>query len=635
MVFSFVYMNAQEPEIQQFEGSLQLGEFIGEAKYEYKIAEGDTLRDGAFQMNRSNLQALLDEEDSSFSFTGAFKDNVPEGFWRFQFGEFQSDSKTQVVDIQYQVKVSGRQEVASGVIKDGKPHGKWTYTIDQIKDSEVEKLLFKSTIDFEEGIPQRSFRIENDSSTLVGRFLRNGLAHDEWSLFVNTDLGDTENWIFNDGILQVIEQQKNGLRNTIRVFDDTPKTTKTINLDSRYIKALQLQRSISDGVELFDKGIPRLLGENVKYYQKLDAILTELGESSFLPEFKVKVPYFPLDSLEINILDSIQTRLKKLREISSSFLNDSHLNILKLSDPDIQYHYEVVRKISETYLNPLERMLAYRESDIVEFATREKLIHNLWPEGLPSKELTVTIEVDSVSFSRTFELPDADNYKFEDYDMTSMDGLSRYAENSLHTVEEILGAKLTQEKNQQELIALEKELLAQNNELQQLIDSTQHTLGAAYKKALGRIKAVSDKKLSDFSSKEEVNSGRELVVCYKRMNLLAKSVAALPTRSKEIATVYNDRIWNPFMATLMDEEVKKRITNAYRQVLVPHFLERIQTDLSCENAGELTTQIENTVQRILQLREEDTSKVERKLRKEQDPQVVLQLFDVQPMTEEN
>ena len=85
----------------------------------------------------------------------------------------------------------------------------------------------------------------------------------------------------------------------------------------------------------------------------------------------------------------------------------------------------------------------------------------------------------------------------------------------------------------------------------------------------------------------------------------------------------------------MDEEVKKRITLAYRKVLAPYFTEQIASGLTCNTAAELAYQMESTHQRMLRLREEDTSKLERKLRKEQDPKVVMRLFGIGSNTKEN
>jgi len=615
-------------EERRYEGPLEVGQYSGEASYGYRVIDGDTLLNGTFQMGRSDLQALLENEDSSFTFQGAFKNDYPNGFWRFQFGQFQSESKSQVVDFQYRVKVSGVQEQASGVLQKGKPNGKWIYTVNKIKDSEVEKTLFNSAIEFENGLPQRSFRVAKDSSTLVGRFLRNGLAHDEWSLFSTSDLEETESWTFSDGMLNKIIREEENAPKEILVFQEAYGTTTVINLDSRYIKTLQMHLPSTDSVALFEVGLPKLLKENARYYKKIDTILSKLGKATFLPEFKVKVPYYPIDSLELAQLDSLTLEIRNSKAIVDSFLNDSHLNILKLSDEQAQYFYHLIEAISENYINQLLNVDTYKEDDIIEFISREGLKQNLWQGGFPSKEIKVETLVDSLSSTKTYELPNSSRINFEDGGLDGISEISKYASQALKAIEKELSTKLSLEKRQLELVALEEQLILQNNELKQLLDSTDSKLIGQYKKALRNIKAVTDKDLSDFSNQEELGAAQELVKCHEQMNLLATSVANLPEKSKEITDAYLDRIWNPFMATLMDEEVKKRITTAYRKVLIPYFLERVQSDLNCSNVQLLLSQIEGTNQRMAELRNENTSKLERKLRKEDDPNVVMELFGI-------
>jgi len=83
------------------------------------------------------------------------------------------------------------------------------------------------------------------------------------------------------------------------------------------------------------------------------------------------------------------------------------------------------------------------------------------------------------------------------------------------------------------------------------------------------------------------------------------------------------------MATVMNEEVKKRITTAYTKTLIPHFITEINTSLSCENVVTLSNQITHTNSRMVELREEDTKKLERKLRKEKDPREIMKLLHQQ------
>ena len=48
----------------------------------------------------------------------------------------------------------------------------------------------------------------------------------------------------------------------------------------------------------------------------------------------------------------------------------------------------------------------------------------------------------------------------------------------------------------------------------------------------------------------------------------------------------------------------------------------------------LQNSMDEAYRRILELRDENTSKLERKLRKEQDPEVVLQLFNLPALKKE-
>ena len=618
-------------ENQRYQGQLNVSGYIGVADYTYLLANGDTILNGPFRLRKANLDALLQEEDYSFDFSGSFKNNFPTGTWKFQFGTFQSNNESQVVDYQYRVAISGIQEKATGNMLNGKPDGTWLYSVDKIEDSEITKTLFKSDITFNNGVPQRNFKIENDSLTLAGRFLRNGLAHDEWSLFETTGLGAAENWFFNDGVLQSIQNDVNGNIITNIVYKNIPRQTKTINLDTRYIKAITAWQSLENIANpVVTSKMQNLLAENATYYKKIDGILSELGESAFLPEFKVKVPLFPLTAMEQQKLDSIQSQFNATKEISSSFLENTQLNILKLSDAEAAYLYGVVAKINQDFLNPIGQFLAYKNENILEFLPKEKLIKNLWVKGKPKTQINVQVVIDSVTSNQNFELNEAADFDNSSNTIHTVQQLIEYASLSLAEVKTSLGKKLVNEQRQQELVKLEEGLITKDKVLQQFIDSA-NTVGTnKQQKALLQLKKIADTKLSYYSSIENIklklDAAQKLSACYEQFFDLAQSIVALPKEWVRIQETYQDRIWNPFMATLMDEDVKKRITGAYRKVLIPSYLDSIDTELTCKEASELNHLMKSTHQRMLELREENTSKLERKLRKKTDPKVVLKLF---------
>jgi len=623
-------------ENRQYNGAFKVGDYQGKADFDYFVKNNDTILNGVFLMQRSSLEALLEKEDNSFLFRGNFKNNYPTGPWVFQFGEFKSDKQSEVIDYAYRVAISGTQEEAKGNIAQGKPDGKWSYEVNKIVDSEVEEIIFKSTIEFDKGIPQSNFSIENSTRTLVGRFLRNGLAHDEWALYDSEEFGASESWIFDDGVLKTIQLQVNGKPRTIAIFGAITTPTKTVNLDKRYLEALQLQKAIGDTTNIFRERMTNLLDENTGYYKKIDTVLSNLGEAAFLPEFKVKLPFYPLNKTEKTQLDSISKLYRSARIISNSFLDNSQLNILKLSDKEALYLYSVVEAITETFLLPLNRLNANYENEILEYVPRAHLIRTSWLNGPPA----TTIKLNDSTLEKTsFRLPGAPDFEGNTNTMSAVLQWSEYAKNSLEHVADILNEKLTKDKREQELIAIENLLITQNEALSATIDTLSNLQNAAGKRALNSIHEVSDSGLSRYAAEKNVklklSSAKALSSCMRHLQTLALIVGNLPEQSKKIESEYLDRIWNPFMATLMNEEVKKRITTAYRKVLVPYFLEEVQVNLNCNNAYELGELMERTYQQMLLLRKEETSKLERKLKRTSDPKAVLDLLMNHPIGKDN
>ncbi|TMM57303.1 hypothetical protein FEE95_12520 [Maribacter algarum] len=621
----------------EYQGPLQVQNYTGDALYSYKIVENDTLLDGPFQLKRSSLQALLEKQDISFLFKGKFTDGVATDAWRFQFGEFQSDSQSNVVNFEYRVLISGRQEEGSGDLKNGKPDGLWTYQVNQIKDSEKEKRLFKSDITFENGVPQRNFQIENEDVILVGRFLRNGLAHDEWTSYNVNVIENTESWFFEEGLLRKIQQiDEDGIEKDIPVYGINEDDYEIINLDKDFIEVLRISLGPGQISESFSEGLPNVLAANAGYYEKIDGILSKLGTSDFKPKFKVQVPSFPLDTLEQANLKILVTEYKKAEEISKSLLNNSHLNILKRSDENTQFYYNCIAKIQKDFLDPTKDFVRLGRRDLLQFIKRDTYISRIWSKTRPSTVINVSI--DSIGTQKSFLLPNASDLDFTGNDIATIKQLVSYANLSLNSIKNKLSEQLFNAEQEQELIDLEERLILKNEALMEQIDSVKATLPIEYAKALQNIQNLADESLSKYAliedSKEKFQYGTIINNCFTHLSNLSSSVAELPTQVIEIDSLYQDSVWNPFMAVLMDEDVKKRLTSAYKKVLVPYFLKTASQELNCESIVVLENEIQGSYQKMLLLREEDTKKLERKLRREENPKTIIQLFNVQPIKAE-
>ncbi|WP_209400364.1 hypothetical protein [Pseudozobellia sp. WGM2] len=618
----------------QYNGPLTVGDYTGQGTFDYVINLKDTVYDGAFQLQNSNLGNLLSTEDTSFLLDGNFKNGMPNGNWHFQFGEFQSESESKLVGYEYRVLISGRQEDAKGELINGKPNGKWVYTIDQIKSSEVEKNLFKSTINFERGIPQQNFQIENDSTVLVGRFLRNGLAHDEWSSYKSEDIENTENWIFEDGFLKTISLRQNDVTIKIPVFNKKLGSSRTVNLNQGYLELIKA--TVGEKASGLENGVSELLNQNFKYYQKINNILKQLGPSNFSPEIKVKVPHYPLDSTQISEVNEIVEDYLLAKAISDTLLNNSHLNIVKRSDKDAQFKFQVVNRITKDFLKPLETFSIYKNEEILEYFELTSLVKRLWPNGKPNK--TIEVVVDSNQTTQSFVFDKADTFSFEGFDTKTLLALANYAKLSLKDIKESLSDRLTNEARLQALNGLEKDLIAENDSLVAKVDSILPKLSTKYNAPLKRIKSLADNSLSEYASlknpEEKLAFGNVLKKCLVDLHQLTDLLGHLPEKSTEIKALYQDSVWNPFMATVMEEDVKKRITTAYSEILIPYFL-KSANEVSCEKAKKIAEQIEHTNKRMVELREVDTKKLERKLRREKNAEEVIKLLHEQSTAKES
>ncbi len=621
-----------------YRGPMRIAGYEGEAVFQYRIVEDDTLRNGPFRIQKSDLQSLLQNEDTSFLFSGDFKDNTPEGAWKLRFGSFTSGNGSEVVDYQYRVLVNGVQEEASGLVSEGRPNGTWNILVNQIENSEITGTSFKSKIDFQNGVPKGSFQIEDTQSTLVGRFLRNGLAHDQWALYGGGDTEIEEDWYFKDGILERVETKNEGKITEWRLNYDEKADFKTVKLGEGYLQALRFQASSKDSLSFLKGSLPKLLVQNTSFYHKLDTIFTEIGTTAFYPEWKVKLPYYPLDSLEKAHLQNIRSQVSEAKSISDILLNSSQLNLLKLSDEEAAYGYAVVQTISEEWLQPLYTLLSYEDLGVLDYIQRSKLMADIWPTGTPSTTIDLQASLEDGATDRTFSLPNAEQFTWQGNDLQASSQVAQYALQGLQVIERQLGVKLGKQQSQQELLILEERLIRLNDSLQSYIDSVGNKLPKSHLKALRSVSALAEKQLSAYASVPETSEkptmARELVGCFKELNRLGRAVGTLPQQSDSIQKRYVDGVWNPFVAVVMEEQLKKRITSAYQKVLVPYFLNQTQTSLSCETAADIQQRMEQTYRRMLALRDEDTKRLERKLRKEDDPETVLELFNLEnPATE--
>ncbi|CAN0604535.1 unnamed protein product, partial [Ectocarpus sp. 12 AP-2014] len=169
--------------------------------------------------------------------------------------------------------------------------------------------------------------------------------------------------------------------------------------------------------------IAGLLTQNDLYYQKLDTILATLGSTGLSPNFGVRVPYYPMDSISKAHISAIESNVRVAMAVSDTYLDNTLLNILKLSDPEAQQLHTVLERINKEQLIPLQQLLVYSEDDLLEFLTKDDILKNLWTSGIDESILAQNeFNTPNTGFKSIRTLP----LDFEDNTMASIAMLAQY-----------------------------------------------------------------------------------------------------------------------------------------------------------------------------------------------------------------
>jgi len=635
IIFSMLCLVNYGQPSSRYSGPLEIAGYSGNSVFFYMISGGDSIRQGPFEFRSTDINALLADTDKYAAISGQFSNDQPAGDWSFHFGTYEQGRGVSVQNTFYQVDVSGERHIARGRLSEGKPDGRFIQTVEILENSVVTSTPFSSSFTFSKGIPQSSFQIQNDDMTLVGRFLRSGLAHDQWELIGGELAGIQERWTFRNGTLEQIEIRANDEARTIDFNNLVRGESTEINLDARYIRLIELKFGMSSRKgQPFQSGIYALLKENTDHYQKISDILIELGSDEFLPEYKVRADRFPISPAERTYIDSLHSLMAHADQVRTNLDDDSQLQLLELADHETSFLMAAADSLYASFLSPVHKLLDYDEGGILEFVRRQEVVRFLELTNEVPRELIINF-ADSTR-TETLLLPSVQS----EPDAPALETtyrISKMAVNQLDSINAILQKRISTEKREQILASLEEELIDAMNKLEEATDSLANGARGQISSEIKNISQVARRFLKEYSALEnsevKVDEARSLINCMEQLEMLASELALLPSREDAIVEVYTDQVWNPFTATVMEEQVKRRILSSYREILIPTTLQEIQTDLSCSNAQALQLKLRLIDQRMIELREEDTSKLERKLKREDDPQKILALFGIKPVDE--
>ena len=615
------------PEEGIYTGPYRVGDYRGQARYQYDVSvEGDTVRQGGFRMEGSDLASLLSGGDNYFAFRGSFRDDVPSDRWRFTFGEYAVEGSADVEGFEYHLKVDGEQHQTTGSLRRGRPDSRWTTEVRRVEASRPTDLLFRSEVTFSGGVPQQSFTVEGGGASLLGRFKRNGVAHDIWTLY--SDLDAQEEWTFEDGWLRAIAS--GGARR--EVFGADVGEGRFVNLDERYVRLLSLYLALDERpADLADDPAVALLTRNADLYAELGGVVEALGGATAKPLFKVMAPYRPLASGDLAVLDSIQAGIQGFDTIAGAIAATTSIRVAESTDAEVAYLRALLETLDAEWLAPARQLDSVYRADLLQYLPRERYYATLGTAGAVPAELQVDYESPAGPQTRRYTAARGRPYALAD-GLGELSALTRDALAAADSVRAVLGVRLVTKERRQVLTALDEEIMSNFNRLDSLVEAEEGDLPAEY--GLGELRALARRRLRAYTTLDDPlvqrEEARALIDCLEHLNALAVTLTRLPEERAEIEELYVNEVWNNITATVMEETVKKRLLEAYTRRLVPYFLDEIADGIECGDAATLGEQLRALNARMRQLRDAETERLEQRVRRADNPRRILGLLEVTP-----
>lgn len=609
-LFCFLMLIALNEAIAQSKSNpvrIKWGSFEGYACYEYIMEGKDTILDGEFEFNGPILDTFSLVQNTYFSINGFFSNNQPVDHWLFSTAYILNLNKTTFNDTYIKVYTKARKHDIAGSFDDDHNGAYWEHKVTQVENGENIGYDFILELEPQKKKEGKVVKIKVPGYELKGSANEYNFANGLWDVTSNNDTANIQ-WVFRNGILSKVSN--GGLNWIIDGKQEVSNAAKmnTFKLSNEYIEILKLKLAISN-YQNEDTEVVSMLSaldslEDVRYqfFQTL--------KENYTPLLKFKLPYYPLSKTEEVTLDSVLVLYNSMDSIFLKIQGINDVDLFKKNFPDVANLLDSVDLYYSNEFIALKQIRTLYKEDLIAYLNRDKLVDYL-VNGVNSADSTRSNT--RISLSDYLNKIKANHIK-------------------LHDLKERIISLNDMRKKEKTLLALERKMIEKDEVFNITIDSLLIETPPEFKNAVNAIQTLRDSLLQEYwnvnTVVEKLIIAEENITCLDHLLMLTNVIYRQSEKETEIIKLYTESDFNVFTSTDIQYISKKRIVEAYQEILVPYFYQLILDTVSCTNAVKIKDLMHKTSQRMLELKHEDTKGIEKKLNKQCSAQEVLRLFDV-------
>ncbi|MGM0478482.1 MAG: hypothetical protein ACQERC_04595 [Bacteroidota bacterium] len=593
-------------------------------------------KDGSFYF----VSFFEDSADSDYylkyKLKGNYKNDKKSGEWSYDFKRLTPRGGLSIESLSFTESAGGERFKIKGGFKEGEFSGNWEAMKNAVAFSEIEDTSLFCAFEFDAGRLRRQFQVEQNTATIQGEVDESGFLHGDVRYAIQYEgkkISDQRTYDHGRHTASQLKIDDEVVERTflgLKVPEDTSDQFVELEWGDEYLGVMELSHFVAPSA-LRDAGMDssHFLMKGDSLFLKALRSLTHHGGIAVWPDQpsfdypKIKLVSQGFSDARKERVEQLIQQFSALDERVKEVLDDDQLEIAANAENKIaafQSIYELLdRKVVPGYQSAVELL----KNPALQYLDEEELLKRLEEqENLPDS--LVVEQADSVIY-----------FPFEDHEIGTKNHIEGILEqlilldDYLDTLDDIVKPILEREKQRLSLSKDESAMVDLRDSIRKLYRRPSNN--AFQQRMKDPVNAATQRRFKAYAQlplNEKINRLAEINACFRSMIEFYFLLEDIPDRRKSIEEMYTRTVWNPFTYTDMEETVKERLYNAYNDYLFPHLMDRIEAELSCNTIDEILEDIPALLDKMEELREQDTQEKEKNLRREDDIETIKNIFEL-------
>lgn len=617
---------------ERYEGEFTFNNEEGIAIFSFfENRDGDIILDGNFNFERRSIDTLDRTLLSKLIVNGAYSQNEKHGRWRYDQEEHRVELRN-VIDFEVIADLESEDYELTAEYNEGQLHGVWEYRENKFERGRIEPLFRAEPINFTAGKITGNISFEQFGDYLTyninGRLNSEGVMIGEW---VFTYMRDTvfvrETRRYENGFLlglRVVNDETREVINEV-IYHEVIQNLDRLNQgeDVEYSVAQERfpitfnigYRPFFEELQVQNRGndfLRHVLGRILKYEEDY------VNEDNELTQYPIHTRRFefPVSSEDRQNIEVIEESFEELQAEINRFANMNALAINRYRDDSLAFAYEYFQR-KQDRIERVDSLVQLLTSDEIRFIDQSIFIR----DGIDFLSAIDTIVYEFDEEQRTRNLVYEEELAVEQTLTESVISYIQREQSLVNEFSDYITRELEKLEQTDDLAALEARILQNKAEVDSIYlsheaisDRSLEMFAAVYQNILQRQFNEMSRQYSELDTyMERLDEGEVILDLIQEMREQYDRLAAVFPTIEDLDELYQEETFNPFTYARYNVRVKERLFDNGGLVLFNHYVNQLKNEDDYTMIREHLNNIDALQERLYELRDQDTRRIERRL----------------------